>query len=200
MEELLALIAAGSLIPAIAFFSKKLIIEKILDHAKKEISITNQKGKKTKYLVEFNVTGEEISKIFEKELKFEEQVKSSLNKYISQHKNMNLKISEAKTFDFLIAFDNKKIGVEAKASTENFKAKWISDYFSKDSNAEKLIMIFESKIPESLTNEIRDSKYKNKVKLVSSPRGKGLSETIENVLNSELGESKLNKALQRTSR
>jgi hypothetical protein len=200
MEELLALIAAGSLIPAIAFLSKKLIIEKILEHTKKEILITDQNGKKSKYLVEFNMPSEEINKIFEKEIKFEKQVKSSLDKYISQHRKMKLKISEEKTFDFLISFENKRIGVEAKASASNFKANWISDYFSKDSNAEKLIMIFDSKIPESLTEKIMHSEYKNKVKFISSPRGKGLNETIENVLNSELGEPKLNKALQRTSR
>lgn len=200
MEELLALIAAGSLIPAIAFFSKKFIIEKLLDHLKKEVLITDKNGKKTKYVVEFKTNDEEISRIFDKEIEFEKQVKNSLRKYISHHKKMNLKISEEKIFDFLISFEDQKIGIEAKSSAENFNASWISDYFAKGSNAEKLIMIFDSKIPESLTKKISGSKYENKVKLISSPRGKGLSERIESVLNGEFGEPKLNKALQRTSR
>lgn len=187
MEEVLSLIIAGVLIPSIAFLSKKIIIEKLLHKSKVGMIIKGENGREIKYLVESKTTGEQLRKIYESELKFEEQVKKSLKKYIELNRSLNLVLNEEKLVDYLIEYNDKKIGVEAKLNTKNFKAKWISDYFSNNSDTDEIIIIFRTKVSEEFKSEINKSQYKDRVKLISSPKGKGLTKLIENILNTEFG-------------
>jgi hypothetical protein len=197
MEELLTLIAAGSLIPVISFIVKKLIVDKAFEFMKDEISIKDKNGKEIKFIASTGISNEEIKIIFESELKFEAEVQKSINKFIHVHNKFDLKLSHGKYIDFLLSYDDKKIGIEAKSNVARFKAKWISDYFKENSEIDELIMIIDSRIPESFLKEVDRFDYSKKVKFISSPRGKGLAKSISNVLEADLG---LKKALQRTSR
>ncbi len=195
MEDFLTLLAAGSLISATAFITKNLVSEKLLKFLNKEISISDERGKKTKFIVKFNTPDEDVYKLLEKELEFEKKVKNSLNKYIRNHKEIDLNLSEENTFDFLVSFDDKKIGFEAKSSIKSFKTEWIKDYFAKNSDISELIMVLESDIPNNIFNEIKRSELGEKVKFVSSPMGANLNQSIETILNSEIPKLQLNKNL-----
>lgn len=195
MEDFLTLLAAGSLISATAFITKNLVSEKLLKFLNKEISISDERGKKTKFFVKFNTPDEDVYKLLEKELEFERKVKSALNKYIRSHKEIDLNLSDENTFDFLVSFDDKKIGFEAKSSINSFKAEWIKDYFTKNSEISELIMVLESEIPNNIFNEIKRSELGEKVKFVSSTEGANLNQSIETILNSEIPKLQLNKNL-----
>ncbi|MFV8570243.1 hypothetical protein ACNQ6O_03440 [Marinobacter sp. SBS5] len=200
MEDFLTLLAAGSLISAAAFITKNLVSEKLLNFVNKEISISDKRGKKTKFFVKFNTPDEEVFKLLDRELEFEKKVKNALNKYIRSHKEIDLNLSEESTFDFLVSSEDKKIGFEAKSSINSFKAEWIRDYFNENSEISELIMVVESEVPDNIFNEIKHSELGGKVKFVSSPQGTNLNQSIENILNSELPKLQLNKSLLRTSR
>lgn len=197
MEELLTLIAAGSLIPAISFLVKKIIIDKAFEVMENEISIKDKNGKVLKFIASSNISNEDVKIIFESELNFEAEVKKNINKFIHEHKKHNFELSYGKYIDFLLSYDDKKIGIEAKSNASRFKAKWISDYFKENIEIDELIMILDSKIPDSFLKEVDNLDSSKKVKFISSPRGKGLAKSISNVLEADLG---LNKALHRTSR
>jgi hypothetical protein len=200
MEDLLTLLAVGSLISVVTFVARLLVTEKLLKYIHKEVAVADKFGKTTKFFVRFNTPDEDIYKLLDREIDFEGKVKKSLAKYINSHKELNLKLSEENTFDFLLSVNNKKIGLETKSSINSFKPEWIWDYFTKNSDISELIMILDEKVPESLIQEIRRNELGGKVKLVSSPRGKNLSQSLENILNSEIPKLELDKAVQRTSR
>lgn len=194
MEEILTLFAAGVLIPAISFLVKEFIVDKAFNALKNEISIKDKNGKVIKFIANYN---EDVKTIFETELNFEAEVKKNIDKFISSHKKHNFELSQGKYIDFLLSYRGKQIGIEAKSNADRFKAKWISDYFKENIEIDELIMIIDSKIPDGLLKEVDRLDNKKRIKFISSPRGKGLSRSINNVLEADLG---LNKALQRTSR
>jgi len=194
MEELLTLISAGALIPGISLLVKKFIVEKAFKALDNEMSIKDKNGKEFKFIANSN---EDVKAIFESELNFESEVKKKINKFIYAHKKYDFELSSGKYIDFLLCYGDKKIGIEAKSDINRFRAKWISDYFKENVEIDELVMILDSRVPESFLKEIEDLDYRKKIKFISSPRGKGLSQSINNVLEADLG---LNKALQRTSR
>ncbi|MDP4530506.1 hypothetical protein Q9252_00045 [Marinobacter salarius] len=199
MEDLLTLLAAGSLISAAAFITRNLVSEKLLRFINKEVSIVDKEGKKTKFIVKFNTPDEDIYKLLDRELEFEGKVKNSLTNYINKHKEIDMNLSEENTFDFLISFDNTKIAFEAKSSIESLKTKWIEDYFIENNEISELIMVLETEVPDNIMKEIRRSELGDKVKFISSLQGRDLSQSIENILNSEIPKLQLNKTLQRTN-
>lgn len=194
MEELLTLIAAGAMIPAISILVKKLIVDKAFDVLDHEISIKDKNGKELKFVANSN---EDVKAIFEAELNFEAEVKRNINKFIHTHKNLNFELSNGKYIDFLLSYGNKNIGIEAKSNADRFRAKWISEYFKENIEIDELIMVVDSKVPQSLLTEVDRLSGSKKVKFISSPRGKGLSNSMNNVLETDFG---LNKALKRTNR
>jgi hypothetical protein len=194
MEELLTIIAAGSLIPAVSFLFKTLIVDKVFDALENDISIKDKDGKELRFIAN---SSDDIKAIFESELSFGKDVEKCINKFIRIHKEYSFELSSGKYIDFLLLCDDKRIGIEAKSNANRFRAKWISDYFKENIEIDELIMILDSKIPGSLIEEVESRGLGKKVKFISSPKGKGLSELINNVLEADLG---LNKALQRTSR
>ncbi|MBV7439698.1 hypothetical protein [Aeromonas sp. sif2416] len=187
MDELSTLIIAGSLIPAISFLVKKFIVDKIFSGLENEISIKDVNGKIIKFTVNTNTSNEEIRDIFESELQFEETVERNLNDFIRSHSKHKIQLSHGKNIDFLLHYNNKKIGIEAKANANRFKAKWISNYFKENKDIDELIIIINSKIPHDFIKEINNN---DRIKFISSPKGKGLSKSINNVLEADL---KLNK-------
>jgi cell fate (sporulation/competence/biofilm development) regulator YlbF (YheA/YmcA/DUF963 family) len=197
MNELLAVIAAGALIPAISLIVKKLIVDRIFEGRESEISIRGKDGKEFKLLLDSGASSEELRDIFESEIEFEAEVKKNLERFIRSHEKYDLKLSNGKQVDFLLFSNGRRIGIEAKSNADRFKAKWISSYFKESSGIDELIMILDSKIPENFLNEVKTYDKNMKVKFISSPRGKELSKSIGNVLETELG---LNKSLHRTSR
>ncbi|SFP80191.1 hypothetical protein [Pseudomonas borbori] len=197
MDELLALITAGALIPAISLLVKKLIIDNAFKALENEISIKDKDGKEFKFVVNSNATSNEIRDIFESELKFESSVKKSLENFINTHKKNNLHLSHGKNLDFLLRHNDRRIGIEAKSNANKFKAKWILNYFKENNEIDELIMIIDSKIPETLLKEVNNFDKGKKIKFISSPGGRGLSKSINNVLEADLG---INKTLHRTSR
>lgn len=194
MEELFTLIAAGALIPTISLLVKKLIVDRAFEILENEISIKDKNGKELKFIANSN---EDVKAIFESELNFEKEVKKNINKFIHAHKKYDFELSNGKYIDFLLSYGDKNIGIEAKSNINRFKAKWISDYFKENIEIDELVIILDSKVPESFLKEIENFDYRKKIKFISSPRGKGLSQSINNVLEADLG---LNKALQRTNR
>ena len=97
MEDLLTLLAAGSLISAAAFITRNLVSEKLLRFINKEVSIVDKEGKKTKFIVKFNTPDEDIYKLLDRELEFEGKVKNSLTNYINKHKEIDMNLSEENT-------------------------------------------------------------------------------------------------------
>jgi hypothetical protein len=191
MEELLTLIAAGSLIPAISIIIKKYIIDKVFEVSKNEITIKDKVGKEFKILIDAKDSDTEIKKIFETEIKFESEVQKILNKFIYNHKKLKLQLSSGNNLDFLLDFNDRIIGIEAKTHAEHFKAKWISNYFKENSEIDELIMIIDSKIPQSFLQEVSGFQKNQKVKFISSPRSKDLSKSINNLLEADLGINKI---------
>lgn len=197
MDELLTIIVAGSLIPAISFLVKRFVVDRAFSVLENEISIKDKDGKVFKFIVNSDTSSEEVKNIFESELQFEADVKRSIDNFIRSHNKYEFILSHGKNLDFLLLHNDRKIGIEAKSNANRFKAKWISSYFEENKDIDELIMIIDSKIPEDFLKEVEKFGKNKKVKFISSPRGKGLSTSLKNVLEADLG---LNKALQRTSR
>ena len=60
-------------------------------------------------------------------------------------------------------------------------------------------MVLETEVPDNIMKEIRRSELGDKVKFISSLQGRDLSQSIENILNSEIPKLQINKTLQRTN-
>ncbi|EGQ9994412.1 hypothetical protein FR279_22610, partial [Vibrio vulnificus] len=85
MDSLVAALAAGSLIPTIAFVIKKLIVDQVFKNISKEIRIESSSGKSRYYLVNADVDEKEILRIIESEIDFESVVEKSLIQYIKKN-------------------------------------------------------------------------------------------------------------------
>lgn len=186
MNEIFSLIAAGTLIPAISVTIKIIVIDGLLNRVKREISITDAVGKEFKIVMNATASNDDLRKAFESEVRFESEVKRHLDSFIRTHKNYDLQLSSGNKLDFLLECNSKRIGIEAKANPKQFKAKWIYEYFENNNDIDELIMIIDSKVPESFLLETSKNEIHKKIKFISSPRGKGLSKSIENVLWTEL--------------
>jgi len=187
MDEFSSLLLIGSIIPALAFFIKKIIIDKTLNTLANEFSIKSENGKELKFIAKSDISGSEIKKIVESEMNFETEVKKHLSHFITSNKKLNLELSHGKYVDFIVTQGDKIIGIEAKSNAERFKAKWISDYFKENNEISELILIIDSKIPNEIITEIEGCNSAGKIKLISSPNGKNLYKLINNVLSIDLG-------------
>ncbi|ENC9835243.1 hypothetical protein ABLG28_001498 [Vibrio fluvialis] len=185
MDSLLAALAAGSLIPTIAFVIKKLLVDQIFKNLSKEIKIESSNGKSRNYLVGADVDEKEILRIIESEFDFESVVEKSLNQYIKKNKKNNLKINNDYFADFIVENEGKKIAIEAKSNFDNFKANWAKKYINESSDINELIFVVNSKISEQIRKDIEREIGNSKVKFISSPNGRKLNQSLENLLNNE---------------
>lgn len=198
MDDMIVVLAAGALIPLIAIFVKSIVIDRFFERTMKELILKSSDGKIKKFMVKANASESEVKEILDSELYYEEMVKKSINKYINSHKKFNLSLHEGKHIDFLLENQDSKIGIEAKASIENFKSDWLKNYFEENKAIDELIFIANSKISESLIKEMNNLQKDYRLKFISSPNGKNLNKTIENVLDTEFNNKGLNKASKGT--
>lgn len=185
MDGLIAALAAGSLIPTIAFVIKKLIVDQVFKNISKEIRIESSNGKSRHYLVSADVDEKEILRIIESEIDFESVVERSLTQYIKKNKKNNFKINSDYCADFIVENDGKKIAIEAKSNFDNFKANWARKYINEESDINELIFVVNSKISNEIRKDIEREIGNSHVKFISSPNGRNLSQSLENLLNNE---------------
>lgn len=185
MDSLIAALAAGSLIPAIAFLLKKLIVDQVFKNITKEIKIESRNGKSRNYLVNADVDEKEILRIIESEIDFELMVEKSLNNYIKNNKKNSVKINSDYFADFIVENNGKKIAIEAKSNFDNFKANWAKKYINDSSDINELIFVVNSKISDQIRKDIEREIGNSKVKFISSPNGRKLNQSLENLLNNE---------------
>ncbi|ENK1960118.1 hypothetical protein [Vibrio cholerae] len=185
MDSLVAALAAGSLIPTIAFVIKKLIVDQVFKNISKEIRIESSNGKSRYYLVNADVDEKEILRIIESEIDFESVVEKSLIQYIKKNKKNNFKINNNYCADFIVENDGKKIAIEAKSNFDNFKANWAKKYINEASDINELIFVVNSKISDEIRKDIEREIGNSHVKFISSPNGHKLNQSLENLLNNE---------------
>ncbi|MCS0082271.1 hypothetical protein NDJ28_07465 [Vibrio alginolyticus] len=185
MDSLIAALAAGSLIPAIALLLKKLIVDQVFKNITKEIKIESRNGKSRNYLVNADVDEKEILRIIESEIDFELMVEKSLNNYIKNNKKNSVKINSDYFADFIVENNGKKIAIEAKSNFDNFKANWAKKYINDSSDINELIFVVNSKISDQIRKDIEREIGNSKVKFISSPNGRKLNQSLENLLNNE---------------
>ncbi|RWX52744.1 hypothetical protein [Photobacterium chitinilyticum] len=185
MDSLIAVLAAGSLIPTIAIIIKKLVIDQVFKNINKEIKIESSSGKSRNYLVNADIDEREIMRIIESEIDFEMVVRKSLNKYINKNRKQKLTVLDDYNADFIVEMDGKKVAVEAKSNLDNFKAIWAKHYIDGNENINELILVVNSKISEQIRLDIEDAIGDSRVKFISSPNGRRLNESLENLLNTE---------------
>ena len=186
MDDILSIILFGSIVPAVSYLIKILVIDNVFNYTKNEILLKSKEGKEFRYIVGLNESNEDIRKLFEDELKFEKLVEKNLYRFIKSHNLVDYHLTEGKRLDFLLSVNDRKIGIEAKSNVEHFKTKWVSSYFKENNDIDELIMIVNSKIPNDFMDEINKAEG-SKVKFISSSNNRGLTKSINNILELDLG-------------
>lgn len=194
MDDIIAAISAGALIPLVAIFFKKFILDLFFARNRKELFLKSDDGKVMKFMMDLDSSEVDLKNILESELVYEDKVRRSIYRYMKNNKELGLNLREGKHVDFLLEGSGAKIGIEAKSSIDNFNAEWLKDYFETNSSIDELIFVANSKITEPLLKEVESMPKKYKLKFISSPNGRNLNNTLENVLDFEFHKNNHKKA------
>lgn len=192
MDEMILAIIAGSLIPAIALITKKLVIDKVFNNINREIEIKTSSGKTRNYIINGKADEKIIIQLLESEINFELVVEKYIKNYINKSKHKDLSLSDGSHVDFILEINGKKVAVEAKENLDHFKANWAKNYLSDNKDINDIIFIVNSKISTKVMNNIENAIGSRNVKFISSPDGRGLNESLKNLLNTELKISRKN--------
>lgn len=186
MIEFLKLAFLGVLIPAMATFVSKVIINGLLSKKEKILTISDRNGKTHEITIPIKSNRIEINKIVLKEIELEKYIYITLNEL--KLKNSNITVSNDNFFDFIVTNGNKYIAIEAKNNMNYVKNGEISRYASEidKRTLNKVIFVTNSKLKTPASKEAKLHKNANKIQFIISSTPQKLAKNLESALTNEL--------------
>ena len=143
------------------------------------LKITDENGKIKRVIHVGSLSSESIQPLLMEEYLFEDKVEKILNNYKKSRENFNFERNHS--VDFILKFNGKIIALEVKTKLNKPSGKYLDFLKRSHPNVNELMFIFNSEIPAEYLEAYKDRK---EVKFISSPREKGLTEKLYNVLDS----------------
>lgn len=177
LYSLLASVIAGFAVPFVYYFFKKRF-EWQDSRKEKLLTITDENGKVRNIIMHGGVTPKNIQPLLMEEFLFENKVEKILNSYKNSHKNFNFQRNHS--VDFLLRINDKVIALEVKTGKNKPTRQYVEFLKETHPDVNELMFLFNSDIPSEYLDAY---KGRNEVKFISSPREKGLTQKLFNVLD-----------------
>lgn len=185
MDNFIIGISFGVLIASISPLLKTLVA-RIFKNKEKEMVVKESTGKETIITVKSNATPETIRESYVNYLNFERNIENALKAY--QNINNDFKFYPGVKVDFIGEYGNKRIAIEAKTNTKNLH-EMIAKYWESEPNINELILVVNSKVPQTFIEKNKHLSFANAVKFISAPEVDNLQQSLSNALDKEFKRS-----------
>jgi len=130
--------AVGIVIPVMALIAKA-SLDKYFSRRMKEVVVRKENGRKETISIDANATNDQVLSEVASAMEFERVVEQAIKSIQSRSASMDF--HQGSNVDFVVAFPDRKVAIEVKASADEVTTDQVAQYLSEEPNLERLILV-----------------------------------------------------------